>query len=487
MTLGETANYSAIIVGAGPAGLAAANEVIRQGVPGDQILVVDMGPGLDDRMEARLSGQDQFNTYGLGGAGLFSDGKLCVPDEGATLFPEIPTLLGTGDAVPNIHLDESEAKALYRYAFNTFQELGVPFREKAEEAQAIDRLRQHFSQWGAFFEYYHVYQISADDLPVAIDRLRTQLAASGARIDTDTRVLDISYDSPGRIRLQCANHAKDISHSCKYLALAVGKIGTSWLEKQADCLGLARAKRPVELGVRVEVSKELLDPFTKVHPDLKLFRRSGARALTKTFCTCVGGMVVPCRYKELKDLIVLGGYTGAKLTCNTTFALMTKMDLGDIELLEYAFSVVRAANILGHGRPVIQRLGDLKRRRASTAEDIHRNRIPTTLKEYTPGDINLAFPAFIVNSTLETLAQFNQIVPGIDSDETLISAPCMEYCYRRFEVNRHMETVKQGLYVVGDASGYAKGIIAASSSGILAARHIAHHMYARSASSGSSA
>jgi uncharacterized protein len=468
--------YSTVIIGAGPAGLAAANELIHQGVPGDHILLLEMGPSLDDRVHARVNRHDEYNTYGLGGAGLFSDGKLCVPDETATLFPEIPTLLGTGDAVPNIHIEEAEAKALYRYAFETFQELGVSIRETPSEINGIERLRKSFSDWEVFFEYYHVYQIDADDLPVAIDHLRSRLAAAGVRIATDTRVRDIGYEGPGRIHLQCSNHAGEITHTCKYLIVGVGKIGTAWLQEQADRLGLARAKRPVELGVRVEVAKELLDSFTRIHRDLKLFRRAGARSLTKTFCTCVSGTVVPCRYKEIQDLMVLGGYTGSKPTGNTTFALMTKIDLGDVDPLEYAFSVVRTANIMGQGRAVVQRLGDLRARRASTASGMLANRIATTLSEYTPGDINLVFPAFVVNATLETLAQFDQIIPGIASDDTVISAPCMEYCYRRFEVNRHMETVKPGVYVVGDVTGYAKGIIAASSSGILAGRHVAENL-----------
>jgi uncharacterized FAD-dependent dehydrogenase len=36
-----------------------------------------------------------------------------------------------------------------------------------------------------------------------------------------------------------------------------------------------------------------------------------------------------------------------------------------------------------------------------------------------------------------------------------------------------METNKKGIYVVGDVAGYAKGIIQAAASGILAARGIA--------------
>ena len=131
---------------------------------------------------------------------------------------------------------------------------------------------------------------------------------------------------------------------------------------------------------------------------------------------------------------------------------------------------------LGSNRPLVQRLGDLKAHRSTTRDAMSRNRIKTTLTDYTLADINLALPRFIVDATLETLAQFEQVISGLNDDDTIISAPCLEYCYRRYRLSRHMETNHPGIYVVGDAAGYAKGIIAAASGGILCARDIARRI-----------
>ena len=470
------AAYSSVIVGAGPAGLAVAAELLRLGVPGREILLLDLGPNLEERTASREAGDDRFNTHGFGGAGLFSDGKLCVPAEETTLFPELPTMLGTGDAVPNPHIPEMEAKSLYRYAFKQFCRLDVAIRRPSTDAGSIEALRDRFSQWGVFFEYYLVYQVEAADLPLAIGRQRVRLVDAGVTVSTSTKVVDVVDSGTSGISLHCIDKHGTMTVIGRTVVLAVGKIGTSWLEAQADRLSLRRDPRPIELGVRVEVPKSLLDPFTAVHRDLKLFRRSGDRSLTKTFCTCSGGTVVACLYPELDGAVVLGGYTGVMQTSNTNFALMTKIDLPGTSAQNYAFSIIRAANLLGSNRPLVQRLADLKAHRSTTLDAMSRNRIKTTLTDYTLADINLALPRFIVDATIETLDQFEQVIPGLNDGDTIISAPCLEYCYKRYELSRHMETNHPGIYVVGDVAGYAKGLIAAASGGILCARDIARRI-----------
>lgn len=56
--------YEVIIVGAGPAGLFAAHELIKNGIK--KIALVEKGKKVADR-------KDDDTMYGVGGAGLFSE------------------------------------------------------------------------------------------------------------------------------------------------------------------------------------------------------------------------------------------------------------------------------------------------------------------------------------------------------------------------------------------------------------------------------
>jgi uncharacterized FAD-dependent dehydrogenase len=468
--------YDIIIIGAGPAGLSTATELVEKGALGSRILVLDMGPDISNRVQSREAGLDEFNTYGLGGAGLFSDGKLCMPDQKSSRFPMDQELLRMREALPNPYLGEVEARTLYEDAHNLFRNLSVAIRENRAAEDSVNRMRELFGAVGIYFDYYHISQIEASDLPKAIDNLGCHLESHGVTVQLSTKVLELRIDARGSEEiklLKCSHNGQDRVFGCRFLVLAVGKIGTRWLTKQTDRLGIAMAFRPIEIGVRVEVPNSVLDPFTRVHRDLKLLRKINATTLAKTFCTCSGGIVLPCRYD---DLLVLGGYTKEAISPNTNFALLIKMDLKPVNPIEYGFSVTRTANIVGEGKPLVQRLGDMRRGIASSESDIQSNRIKTTLSTYTPTNIGLAYPKFIVDALLETLLMFDEVIPGINNDLNIVSGPCLESCYQKFMVNHNMETNKKGIYVIGDVAGYANGIIPAATSGILAAREIAERM-----------
>ena len=466
--------YDIIIVGAGPAGLAAANELIQKGISGSKILVVDMGPDISERIESREVGLNEFNNYGLGGAGLFSDGKLYIVPERGGLFPSDPAIMKLWEALPNPNIAEDEARVLYKYAYELIEGLNIGIIQEEIDNDTINQMRHSFDQWGIYFEYYESRQIVSSDLPRVINSLRDRLTSKGVTLKLCTKVLDISIDDEHQVKfLRCIQYQNNMVFSCRFLVLAVGKRGMGWFAGQADKLGIARASRPIQIGVRVEVPNDVLTPFTKVHRDLQLIQKVNTHTLVQTFCTCPGGVVTPCQYD---NSLVLGGYTDhERKTQNTNFALMVKLDMKIADPIEYAVSIIRTTNILGEGKPLIQRLGDMKKGIASNIPAIQNNSVKTTLTKYTAEDINLAFPKFIVDALLETLNALEKVIPGINDDSNIISAPCLEFCYQKSLVGRNMETNKSGIYVAGDVAGYESGIIPAIGSGILSARGIVDH------------
>jgi len=62
--------YDYILVGAGPAGMFACNEILKKD-PKGKIALIDMGKKIEEREPNEV-------MIGIGGAGTFSDGKLTL-------------------------------------------------------------------------------------------------------------------------------------------------------------------------------------------------------------------------------------------------------------------------------------------------------------------------------------------------------------------------------------------------------------------------
>ena len=98
--------YDVIIVGAGPAGIFTALEMLRRG-SGQKILIVEKGASVEKRHCPKATvghcvGCKPYChiTTGFSGAGAFSDGKLSLSPE---VGGDLPSLIGEGLAEDLIH------------------------------------------------------------------------------------------------------------------------------------------------------------------------------------------------------------------------------------------------------------------------------------------------------------------------------------------------------------------------------------------------
>jgi len=432
-----------VIVGAGSAGLFAALVLAESGL---RVTVVDRGLAPKERTSI---------TYGVGGAGTFSDGKLNL----TTKIGGNPAAIGCSDA---------ELLQLIEQVDATFTRCGAPANYSGENSQDLLRLNQEAAQAGIEFIAGRQRHIGTSRIREVIDALYRDLMERGIAFRLDAKVEDITKeDDVFHVKLT------EGEITAQYVIGATGRSGAYWLREVARELGAGPEFGPIDVGVRVEFPAELYTHVEEIMYDAKLRVRTPTYDdMVRTFCTNPRGFVVREDYESFA--LVNGHAENDRKSENTNFALLAHVEMTDPveDSTQYGRAIAQLATTIGGGRPILQRLKDLQQGRRSTMERIRRVRIRPTLQEYTPGDVSMALPQRIVVDIVEAIERLDQILPGLASDGTLIYAPEIKFYDTRYRVKDGMETSMPGLYVVGDASGHSRGIVFAAVTGILAGRHI---------------
>ncbi|MDD4498205.1 MAG: FAD-dependent oxidoreductase, partial [Methanosarcinaceae archaeon] len=252
-----------------------------------------------------------------------------------------------------------------------------------------------------------------------------------------------------------------------------GRRGCDWVSEMASGHGIAARYGGIDIGVRVEVPAIIMDPVTKINRDPKFHIQTRRYDdFVRTFCTNMRGYVVK---EEYEGFIATNGHSMTNIESeNTNFAFLVHIELTKPmeNTTKYARSIAKLATTIGGGKPVLQRMGDLRRGRRSTRERLAKNLVINTLKDVTPGDISMALPHRIVMDIIEGLETLNEIIPGVASDSTLLYAPEVKFYAMHLQVDRKMETNIKNLFAAGDGAGLSRDIVNAAATGILAARGI---------------
>jgi uncharacterized FAD-dependent dehydrogenase len=251
-------------------------------------------------------------------------------------------------------------------------------------------------------------------------------------------------------------------------------VGAKWVDRLVKSHGIKAAFGPIDVGVRVEVPALIMDQVIDVNRDPKFhIRTSTYDDFVRTFCTNHNGWVVKETYDD--GLTGVNGHSKRKgASGNTNFAFLVRVELYDPleDTIEYGKAIADLATTIGGGKPIIQRLGDLRKGRRSTEHNIANNPFPNTLKDATPGDISMALPHRVVTDLLEGLERLNDVIPGVHSDSTFLYAPEIKFYSMCVEVDSGMRSSVQGLYFAGDGAGLSRDIVKAAATGILAAEGI---------------
>ncbi len=454
--------FDVVVVGAGPAGIFAARELVNSGL---DVAIIDKGKSLGERLCPLKAGTTSSCAHcnpcgvlsGWGGAGAFSDGKL-------TLTPEFGGNLERYVGRERLCALIEEVDAAYmRYGDDT--PLYEP--DPSFAAEVVKKGR------GAGLQVIpaKIRHVGTDKSSFILRGFYDELKGKAAMF-METEVAGVVAEG-GSVRGVTLGDGSFIS--AQAVVLAPGRVGAPWVERLAKELGLPIDSIPVDVGLRLEMPAEWSEAITQQFYEVKvLFNAPTFDDKVRTFCMCPHGEVVT-EYQSEWDVVTVNGHSYRDhKTDNTNFAILVSTEFTEPfkDPNGYGAHIARLANMLGGGA-LIQRLGDLKSGRRSTRSRIERGLTRPTLKDAEPGDISFALPYRHLKDILEMVSALDAIMPGIDGPHTLLYGVEVKFYSLRLSVDSDLQTPIQGLYAAGDGAGITRGLIQSSASGIAAARAVA--------------
>ena len=458
--------YDIIIVGAGPAGLFAAYELITKN-KNLKVAILDRGNSVKTRvcpmnkLGIPCQNCNPCNILsGYGGAGTFSDGKLNYIHK-----------LGKSDLTK--YMPESAAMKLIdetEEIFNKFKMDAEVYPSNMDEAEAI---RKKVAIAGAKLLIIKQKHLGSDHLPEYIDGICDFLKEKGVELVDRCDVLDINTINENSHEIICNLKGKEKTYKSKTVIVAPGRTGAKWIQELADKYKIPYYSQSIEIGVRVEVRKDIMEDITNVIYDPTIFIKTKTYSdEIRTFCTNPGGFVAKENYY---GYICVNGHALKDIKSNNTnFAFISKVNLTEpvTNTRLYGESIARIANVLGDGKPIIQSLKDLRNGRRSEWHRINKGFIEPTLKDCVAGDLALVMPHRIITNILEGLETLDKIIPGVNNDDTLLYGPEIKFFSNEIETNDKFKLENDNIYFVGDGAGKAGNIVTAAATGLIAARDI---------------
>ncbi len=458
--------YDVAIVGAGPAGLFSAYQLITEN-KNLKVAVLDKGSCVKNRVcPMNKNGVPCKNCNpcailaGYGGAGTFSDGKL-------NFIPR----LGKSDLTK--YMSETEAYKLIddtEEIFNKFKMDASIYPSNMDEAVEI---RKKVAIAGAKLLLIKQKHLGSDHLPEYIDGICEYLENNGVTLIDRANVLDIRSLATDKHIVTYKKGKNEVELEAKNVIVSPGRTGAKWVQELADKYEIPYLSQSIEIGVRVEVRRDIMESITNVIYDPTIFIKTKTYGdEIRTFCTNPGGFVAKENYY---GFICVNGHALKEVKSNNTnFAFISKVNLTEpvTNTRLYGESIAKIANVMGDGKPIIQSLKDLKSGRRSEWHRINKGFIEPTLKDCVAGDLALVLPHRIISNILEGLETLDKIIPGVNNDDTLLYGPEIKFFSNEIETDNNFKLKNTNIYFIGDGAGKAGNIVTAAATGLVAARDI---------------
>lgn len=217
---------------------------------------------------------------------MFSDGKLnFTPRLGKTDIGEF--------------LNMEEAEKLIGEIEQIFSSFGMdgetfPTNMKAEEEYRIKARKA-----GLDLQIIRQKHLGSDKLPEYIQKMEKYLKEEGVDFGFECEAINILVKEE---KLAGLKTDKGEIKTDKLL-VAPGRSGNSWLSQEFDRLGIEMEQRPIEIGVRVETSADVLkDMCSVIYDPTFYFHAPSYDDKLRTFCTNRNGYVAEENIKNSSAL-----------------------------------------------------------------------------------------------------------------------------------------------------------------------------------------
>ncbi len=421
-----------IVVGAGPAGLFAALQLIEKGL---KPIVIERGKDIKNRRRDlkainidHIVNEDSNYCFGEGGAGTYSDGKLYTRSKKRGDVNRILELLVGFGANPDILVDAHP-------------------------------------------------HIGTNKLPQIIENIRNKIISCGGQVLFETRLTDIIIKDN---TIQGIKTQKGDSILAQKLILATGHSARDIFELLDQKRIFIEAK-PFALGVRAEHPQSLIDKIQYSCENRGDFLPPAPYSIVKqvegrgmySFCMCPGGIIAPCA--TANGEVVTNGWSPSKrdqVTANSGIVVELSLDdfkpfskHGALAGLEFQKSIEQKAWLLG---------GKSQKVPAQRMVDFTQNKISTNIPKtsYMPGttsiELGQVFPDFLSHTLKKGFEAFGKSMPQYFTNEAILHAP-ESRTSSPVRITRNPETLEhihiKGLYPCGEGAGYAGGIVSAAIDG----------------------
>ncbi len=454
--------YDVIIIGAGPAGIFTALEMLRRDYKG-KIIIVEKGKAIENRSCPKSKTNKCVNckpychiTTGFSGAGAFSDGKLSLSYE---VGGQLPELIG-----------EEYAQQMINYTDKIYLEFGADTHvEGVGQDEEVKEIRKKAIQADLKLVDCPIRHLGTEKAQEIYYSIEQYLLNHGVEILFGYQCSNITLEGEVCTGVIIDNGKEEKVLQGKNVVIATGRRGADWLEHLCAEHNILHEPGTVDIGVRVEVRNEVMEKVNRVLYESKLIGYPAPfRNKVRTFCQNPGGFVAQENYDN--DLAVVNGHSYKELKSNNTnLAILCSHNFREPfnQPIAYAQKIGELTNMLGAGHILVQRFGDIMEGKRTWQKELSRSNVKPTLPDAIAGDITAAMPYRSMINIINFIHAVDKVVPGFASAETLLYSPELKFYSNRVKMDKDFNTSIRGLHCLGDSSGWTRGLMMASVMGVI--------------------